>query len=228
MPYALKLDPRISQNAGYKALIVYACDLVNKPSDANSTEVLRNAEREARQRFSTSKPAEHPHIAAWRQAYKSFGAKPSKFLCSVEALLSRTIKGHDLPTVNYLVDIYNAVSIRHVLPVGGENWDRLTSDLTLTLAAGNEPFDTYQDGEKIITHPEPGEVVWVDSTGVTCRRWNWRQCQRTQLTTDTRNAYFVFDCLPPYSKEELMAAGEELMQHLQSTSPDCKITCETL
>ena len=111
MPYSLKLDPRISQNAGYKALIVYACDLVNKPSDANSTEVLRNAEREARQRFGTSKPAEHPHIAAWRQAYKSFGAKPSKFLCSVEALLSRTIKGHDLPTVNYLVDIYNAVSI---------------------------------------------------------------------------------------------------------------------
>ena len=60
-------------------------------------------------------------------------------------------------------------------------------------------------------YPEPGEVIWADSTGITCRRWNWRQCRRTQLTEDTQNVYFVLDRLAPYSIEALMSAGEDLM-----------------
>jgi DNA/RNA-binding domain of Phe-tRNA-synthetase-like protein len=227
--YQLKIAPCISEKfPEYSALIIYACGLVNKSSDEYSTDVLRAAEQEQRSAFGTAKPASHPHIAAWRQAYKSFGAKPSKHLCAVEALLSRTLKGHDLPTVNYLVDLYNAVSIRHVLPVGGEDWDRLTSDLTLTLACGEEPFVVYESGEEVLTHPEPGEVIWADSTGVTCRRFNWRQCHRTQLIVDTKNTYFVFDCLPPYSIKQLMAAGEELIKHLKSSFPNCTITHEIL
>ncbi|HEV2579911.1 MAG TPA: phenylalanine--tRNA ligase beta subunit-related protein, partial [Ktedonobacteraceae bacterium] len=178
--------------------------------------------------FADAKPATHPHIAAWRQAYESFGAKPKKILCSVEALLSRTLKGNDLPTINYIVDLYNAISIRHVLPVGGEDLDRLESDLVLTFATGSEPFDSVENGEAVIAHPAPGEVVFADSAGVTCRCWNWRQCRRTQLTLDTRNAYFVLDCLAPYTIEELMCAGEELMQYLRDTSPACAVTYELL
>jgi DNA/RNA-binding domain of Phe-tRNA-synthetase-like protein len=30
--------------------------------------------------------------------------------------------------------------------------------------------------------PEPGEVIWRDDDGVTCRCWNWRQCVRTRIT----------------------------------------------
>lgn len=229
MKYKLKIDPAIIQKyPGYTALIIYASGLANGSSDESSIEILRAAECEQRQAFGTEKPSSHPHIAAWRQAYKEFGSKPSKYLCSVEALVSRTLKGNDLPTINRLVDLYNAVSIRHVLPVGGEDWDRLTSDLTLTLASGEEPFFTYQSGEEVVEYPDPGEVIWVDSTGVTCRRWNWRQCHRTALTTQTQNAYFVLDRLVPYSMEQLMAAGEELMKRLKSAAPDSTFSYEIL
>lgn len=225
MKYKLKINPStIEKYSDYAAFVIYASGLVNKPSNKFSTEILRAAEREQRKAFGTEKPSSHPHIAAWRKAYKDFGAKPTKYLCSVEALLSRTLKGNDLPNINCLVDIYNAVSIRHLLPVGGEDWDHLSSDLTLTIASGQEPFVTYQSGEEVIEHPEPGEVIWVDSTGVTCRRWNWRQCHRTALTVNTSNAYFVLDCLPPYSMEQLKTAGEELMEHLRNTSPSCTIS----
>lgn len=42
---------------------------------------------------------------------------------------------------------------------------------------------------------EPGEVVWADGAGVTCRRWNWRQCTRTQLSPATTRALFIVDAL---------------------------------
>jgi DNA/RNA-binding domain of Phe-tRNA-synthetase-like protein len=229
MHYQLKADPRIFEKyPHYTALIIYAYGLSNQASNEYSTKLLRDAENRQRAAFGDAKPASHPHIAAWRAVYESFGAKPKKFLCSVEALLNRTLKGNDLPAINYVVDIYNAVSISHVLPVGGEDLDRLESDLVLTFATGSEPFDTTENGEAVITHPEPGEVVFADSAGVTCRRWNWRQCRRTALTPATRNAYFVLDSLAPYTREELMSAGEVLMGYLRETSPECVVTHELL
>jgi DNA/RNA-binding domain of Phe-tRNA-synthetase-like protein len=143
-------------------------------------------------------------------------------------LLSRTLKGQELPPVNWVVDAYNAVSLRHVLPVGGEDWDQLTSDLVLTFAGGDEPFDLMHGGEHVVEHPGPGEVIWADSSGVTCRRWNWRQGHRTRLTEATRNAYFILDRLPPCALAELRAAGEELAELLRERSPECAIEVETI
>lgn len=229
MSYKLKLDPRIVEAfPSYRAMIIYAQNLNNGDSDERSIELLRVAEQTQRQTFGEEKPVTHPHIAAWREAYKNFGVKPSKYLCSIEALLSRTLKGQDLPTINRIVDSYNAISVRHVLPVGGEDWDCLTSDLTLKFAAGDEPFIVYQNGEELVSYPSPGEVIWADSRGVTCRAWNWRQCYRTLLTTNTKNAYFVLDRLAPYSVETLKLAGDELIELLKSMSPDCKVSYEFL
>jgi hypothetical protein len=46
---------------------------------------------------------EFPHIAAWREVYKAFGAKPQKTRNSLEALTRRAEGG--LPRVNRLTDI---------------------------------------------------------------------------------------------------------------------------
>jgi DNA/RNA-binding domain of Phe-tRNA-synthetase-like protein len=225
----LRLDPAIAERyPGYNALIIYAYDLGNGPSDDDSIAALRAAEQGARDAFGGEKPSGHPHIAAWRQAYAAFGAKPSRFPCSVEALLDRTLKGRDLPAINRIVDRYNAVSLEHVLPVGGEDLDRLTGDLVLTFATGTEPWDTIQEGQPTIQYPEPGEIVWADPSAVTCRRWNWRQGLRTQLTETTRNAYFVLDRLPPFTLAQLHAASAALQTHLRAVSPGCRIEVEPL
>lgn len=229
MSYQLKIDPRILERyPDYSVLVIYASNLVSELEAERSAELLRAAQEFQRTAFGEEKPASHPHIAAWREAYKSFGVKPSKYPCSVEALLDRTLKGKDLAGINWLVDLYNAVSIRHVLPVGGEDLDQLTSDLSLTLASGTEPFATYQDGAEVINYPQSGEVIWADSSGVTCRMWNWRQGRRTQITEATRNVYFVLDRLAPYSLDELKVAGDELMDQLKIFSPDCSLSFELL
>ena len=224
----LRLDPRVAERfPGYTGLIVYAFGLTNGPSDECSGARLREAEEAARAAFAEIRPAEHPHVAAWRAAFGAFGAKPSKYPCSVEALLSRTLKGQDLPAINRCVDLYNAVSLRHVLPVGGEDLDALDGDLVLIEATGREPFD-LPEGDAEISHPDPGEIVWADRRGVTCRRWNWRQGRRTRLTQTTRNAYFVLDRLAPYPLSALEVAARDLIAELGAISPDATFETERL
>jgi DNA/RNA-binding domain of Phe-tRNA-synthetase-like protein len=227
--FRLKIDPKIIERfPNYTALIIYAHELENTVSEEASTLILRAAEQQQRSAFGEEKPTTHHHIAAWREAYKEFGLKPSKYPCSVEALLSRTLKGQDLPNINKIVDLYNSVSIKYVLPVGGEDWSTITSDLTLTFATGSEPFGIFQEGQEVTTYPEIGEVIWVDASGVTCRGWNWRQCVRTRLTENCRNVYFVLDRLAPFPLETLREAGQELIGYLRKISPNSVIEQEIL
>ena len=93
-----------------------------------------------------ARATDHPHIAAWRTAFSAFGAKPKRYPSSAEALIARVLKGQALPRVNALVDLYNAISVHHVVPLGGEDADRLQGPLRLTVAAGDEPFDPRGDG----------------------------------------------------------------------------------
>src|SRR5205085_10896506 len=113
--------------------------------------------------------------------------------------------GDDLPRINRLVDLYNAISIRYALPVGGEDLDRLAGRATLRYAQAGEPFDG-DDADPVAA----GEVVWADDAGITCRRWNWRQGTRTRLRDDSRHAYFLLERLEPLPEETLRRAADAL------------------
>jgi len=223
----LRVDPAILERfPGYTAAVVYARDLENGESDPQGAESLREAEDFVRANLREPASA-HPHLQAWRSAFSAFGAKPSKFLCSAEALVKRVLKGEELPAIDRVVDAYNAVSLRHVVPAGGEDLDRLESDLHLTFADGTEPFDLLS-GDGTPDHPDAGDVVWKDSAGVTCRRWNWRQCKRTRLLPGTKNAYFVIDRMAPYPRETVERAAADLVAHLHRISPDADLELEFL
>jgi DNA/RNA-binding domain of Phe-tRNA-synthetase-like protein len=159
------------------------------------------------------------HVEAWREAYRGFGVNPKRARPSVDALLRRD----DLPRINRVVDAYNAISVRYSLPIGGEDLDAYDGPARLVRARGDEPFDTVKNGEPVVEHPEPGEVVWRDDAGVTCRRWNWRQCTRTRITEQTKNALFILERLEPYPLDRLAEAGEELAVMLRAITPDVTI-----
>ena len=211
----------------YRALVLAVDGINSGPSDEASDELLSASEQAAREALGDTPPDALPHVAAWRDAYRAFGAKPQRTRNSLEALFRRA-SGSRLPRVNRLTDIYNAISIVHQLPVGGEDIDRYVGAPRLVRASGEEPFDTVADGTAVVELPEPGEVVWCDDAGVTCRRWNWRQARRTQLREDTTTALFILDALEPMTDEELRVAADDLVLHLRPLCPDLRAACRLI
>lgn len=210
-------DAVFSLRPDYRVLLVAVEGLEPGGSDQTSDALLQSAEASARETLRDQAVEELPHVAAWREAYKAFGAKPQRTRNSLEALMRRAQTG--LPRVNRLTDVYNAVSILHRLPLGGEDLTRYSGPPRLIRATGDEPFDTTAGGDAVIEHPEPGEVVWCDDAGVTCRRWNWRQGRRTQLREDTATALFILDALDPISDDAVHHAADDLVAHLTRFGP---------
>jgi DNA/RNA-binding domain of Phe-tRNA-synthetase-like protein len=201
----------------YRALLVVVDGITPAASDDASEALLVAAEESARARLAERPVEELPHVAAWRAAYRAFGAKPQRTRNSLEALTRRAPAG--LPRVNRLTDVYNAVSVLHQVPLGGEDLTRYAGPPRLARATGTEPFDTAAEGADVVEHPEVGEVVWCDDAGVTCRRWNWRQARRTQLHDGTTTAVFILDALDPLTDEALTAAADDLVAHLAPEGP---------
>jgi len=71
----------------------------------------------------------------------------------------------------------------------------------------------------VVEHAQHGEVVWADDAGVTCCRWNWWQCRRTQLTPATTRALFIIDALGPDALAKASASGDDLEARLRALDP---------
>ena len=205
----------------YRAVLVAAEGLRPGPSDEADERLLVRAETAARAALAGRSVEELPHVAAWRDAYRAFGAKPQRTRNSLEALLRRVDGG--LPRINRLTDISNAISVSHQLPIGGEDLQQYDGPPRLTRAAGMEPFDTTAGGEPVTEHPDPGEVIWTDDSGVTCRFWNWRQGRRTRLRDTTTTALFILDVLDPTTEEAVQDAVADLSNHLERLGPNVRI-----
>ena len=164
---------------------------------------------QTRKNFSTETLSQDVRIKAWREAYSSFGAKPKKYKSSVEALLRRVLTS-ELPNINKLVDLYNVLSMKHVLPIGGDDLDKVEGNIHLTFANGNERFFEINSTQE--KHPKQGEVIYCDDNDVLCRRWNWRECEKTKLTPETKNAVLYVE---GFDAERVTTAAQDLAALVQ-------------
>ena len=210
----------------YSAIILEVRGLAGGPSDERSEALLKQAETATLGLIETTPLDQLPEVLAWRDAYATFGVKPRVARSSVEALMRRVETG--LPRVDLLTDIYNAVSVLHRVPIGGENLDAYSGPAHLVVAIGTEEFETRNSGEVEIQNPDAGEIVWRDDAGVTCRRWNWRQCLRTRLDTQTSNVLFIIDGLGAQGKASALAAADRLRVEITSIWSAAEISTQIL
>jgi len=189
--------------------VVIVKNIDNTGEDSGVITFLREHEKNAAEKFETTETlSQNPKIAPWRAAYSSFGAKPKKYKCSVEALMRRAIKGEQLQHISKIVDLYNALSLKHILPMGGDDIDNIDGNVVLKIADGTEKFVPLLSEE--VENPHEGEVVYSDDKDVLCRRWNWRECDKSKMTEATKNVILYAEGLPPVTREEVETAVGEL------------------
>jgi len=188
-----------------------ACDAVDAAALAGLADTLLEQAMDAARAGGGGDDA---HVLRWQDAYRDFGIKPRVARSSVDALLRRAASDAGLPRINVLVDVYNAISVLHRVPIGGEDLDRYHGSARLVLAVGDEPFHTTAHGESLVEFPDPGEPIWIDDTGITCRRWNWRQTTRTAIHASTHRVGFIVDSLDAPLHHGARRAVEHLAQIL--------------
>lgn len=174
---------------------------------------LRDCEKEALQYVENPEFTQNPIIRTWRDAFYKFKTKKGA-RCSIEALLKRVAKGNHIGTINPLVDIYNGISLKYGVPIGGENFDKFDGDIRLTVAEGGEDFVTY--GSDKSEPPYPGEIVYKDNAGAICRCFNWRESVRTMLEEDTTNAFMIIETVAGERSDVMDAAMDELKAMIEA------------
>lgn len=173
----------------YRVAVVVAEGLAIAPERPPALDALI-AEREeaARARWGGTELSQIPGIAAWRAAYKGFGIKQTRYRSSVERLVKNVLAGRPLARVNAFVDLYNAVSLRHVLPLGADDLAHVAPPVAFRYAREGDGFVDMAEAGEEPEAPKPGEVVYADAAHVLCRRWNWRQDARSLITLQTTRA----------------------------------------
>jgi len=120
--------------------------LAERPAALDTLIVDREAA--ARANWGGTELSQVPGIAAWRAAYKGFGIKQTRYRSSVERLMKNVLAGRPLARVNAFVDLYNAVSLAHVLPLGADDLDRVTPPLCFRYAREGDSFVDMADAEE--------------------------------------------------------------------------------
>ncbi|HVN96138.1 MAG TPA: phenylalanine--tRNA ligase beta subunit-related protein [Syntrophorhabdaceae bacterium] len=160
-----------------------------KYGDDHLEDVLENL----KSHFSLEKPQDHEHVKVWRDAFKKLGISAAKYQSSVESLLRRALKGGPFPRINPLVDLYNAQSIKHLVPVGGHALEPIEGNIQLCFAQGHETFVPMDSGEQEVV--EKNEVIYRDNASVLTRRWVWRQSNKDKVLSETTRIFIPIDVM---------------------------------
>ena len=193
--------------------VLYGEGLDNMTPFPGLYRLQKEAITEAQAKIGDQPATRHPHIASWREIYRSFGTKPSNYRPSAEALVRRTIKTGKLPVINTAVDLYNVVSVKHIIPMGGFDADKVEGDIYLRVSIGGETFIPLGASKQEETYS--GEVVYADDGRILTRRWNYRDADETKITGETRNLVMFIDASPEIKLENVESALDELLHLLK-------------
>jgi DNA/RNA-binding domain of Phe-tRNA-synthetase-like protein len=207
--------------------VIYATGLTNTSTQPNLLAVFEAEQKTVRERLGDTAPSEIESLAAWRHTFAAFGVKPTQYRNAAEALLRRLIKQGDIPSINPLVDLANLVSLRYQLPVAVFDQHAVAGAATVRFASGDELFTDL--GTDTISHPEPGEVVFVDDDGVvSARRWCWRQSSQSAARPSTVDALITVEGQHANASADVARATNDLIDLLSEHQSQAALTSAIL
>ncbi|MHC1719803.1 MAG: B3/4 domain-containing protein [Clostridiaceae bacterium] len=206
-PEVFKLNPDIRFG------IIVARGLNNQETSSEDTERLRKSEENARKTIKVEELKIQPIIKGYRSVLEKAGINPNKFVNSMEAMMKRVLKGGQLPAINSLVDLCNAISVENQVSLGGHDLADIEDDLSVGFTKGGEKFLPF--GAEEYEAVEPGELVFISGDMVQTRKWVWRQSELGKMTLETKDVFFQltgFDDGPESPLSKALDALEEVLK----------------
>jgi len=199
-----------NQFPDFKRGIIVVSSLENNASN-DYIQTLLNKEIENRVGTNC---VEHEFVKVWSDAHIKFGSNPNKYPPSIKSLLKRIQSGSGFPFINSVVALFNYISIKYLIPCGGDDTSKIEGNLHLGFSNGNESFIPLGSTEQ--EKPLQGEVIYYDdkTLNVMCRRWNWRNGDFTKITEHTKQLVINIDGIGSVSHSLISSARDELAKLL--------------
>ena len=166
---------------------------------------------------------DHSAINIWSEAFASSGMNSKRYAPSVRALAERALRGDPVPGINVAVDAANIISLRHLVPVGAHDLDRLDGDVEVRLSRDGDSFTPINSDAR--EDVPPGEPIYATGSEVRTRRWVWRQSDAAKITNESRSLLFPVDGFRSQTDQEVRFAVEELAELAgQYLGPNAKVS----
>ena len=200
--------------------VVVAKGIDNSKQYPKIEKLLQESIAIAEKKFLDKRVKEDESIIPYRDAFTKLEINPNKFQCSVEAMFTRISKGKQLPTINPLVDLNNAISLKYTLPMGTHDLSK--SDLDIEMRYANEKDTFTPMGSEEVETPDNNEVIYAVGNQVRTRRWTWRQSNEGKIDENTSYVFFPIDGFKGFNDDKVNEAIEELNKILKE-----EFNCET-
>lgn len=188
------------------------CQNINNTGE--STEIYKLTEEISqfiRLNFNLETLKTHDLISSWETVIEEFGPAARHYQSSVERMMRQILQNKKIKSENKLIDLCHYLSLKHIIPLGYNDSDKLTSGLKFALAQGTEKFTDPE-----LKPPKKGELILLDKTRLLAKKLDYRQSKRTKPTPKTKKAIIHIEALPPLKEKKLLKILKELSQLIQS------------
>ena len=192
--------------------VIVAKGIDNSKKIDEISSMLKDSITNAEKDFENIKVKESEYIKCYREAFQKLNINPNKFMCSIEALLTRISKKKGMPEINAVVDLVNAVSIKYKLPMGAHDLDSMKEDFYIRYSVNGDIFLPF--GETNTEEVDNNELVYVTSNDVRTRRWIWRQSEHGKIIETSSNIIFPIDAFIGINDDKAIKARDELSELL--------------
>lgn len=194
--------------------VVVVRDIDNHKNQPQISSFLEEIQTSLYQKLAGHKAKEYPPVLPYREAFQSLAINPNKFPPSIESLISRIEKGKSLPSINPIVDLGNAISLKYGIPLGAHDLSASIEPLEVRFSHKNDLFFPFGSSESEAI--DENEILYVSGCQVKTRRWIWRQSEFGKISEKSTDIFFPLDGFESINEIQTREARDELALLLET------------
>ena len=132
----------------------------------------------------------------------------TRIFLKAKKIMTAEIENNGMFEINKVVDIYNIISMKSKLCLGAHDMDKIDGNVTLKITDGKEKFIPIGGEEKVL---DRGEYSYVDDSNEIICRLEVRQVEKTKITEDTKNVFYIVQGNEETSEEYLLEVAQEVI-----------------
>ena len=174
----------------------------NKKELAEAKHLSEEVEELIRLTYNKDTLKNHDLISPWAVAQQEFGKKAIHYHTSVERLIKKVLADKNIATKDVLTNLMQYISLKHVVPFGIDDYEKINGDLTFALSSGKEKASVLKKLKK-------NALYYKDEKSVLGTKLDFWKSKKTALNNKSTSALIHFEFLPPITDKKLNEIVDE-------------------